>query len=132
MPLDIGVGDGSTFSPVRDEPFLSLEDDGYYWFLHPLFERLQAETGQYIDLYGNASFVGKDLDALARVIEEANDLVEAKGESWDVHVGTQLLPSRKELYRAVQKGKFLQVLEQLEDIIARAQELKRPVVCFGD
>ena len=49
--LDIGVGDALHQPSDPAEPSLGFEgDDGYYWFLHPLFERLAAETGQYIDL----------------------------------------------------------------------------------
>ncbi|HET9930309.1 MAG TPA: hypothetical protein VFQ35_06470 [Polyangiaceae bacterium] len=25
---------------------LSLEDNGYYWFLHPFFERMRAQSGK--------------------------------------------------------------------------------------
>ena len=73
--LDIGVGDALCQPPDPDEPSLGLEDDGYYWFLHPLFERLAGETGQYIDLYGDALFAGPDLLALSRMLSEARRLV---------------------------------------------------------
>jgi hypothetical protein len=50
MALDIGIGNGTSLSPVNGELSISLDNDGYYWFLHPLFEDLRAATGQYIDL----------------------------------------------------------------------------------
>ena len=56
MALDLGVGNGVSLIPQQGEPSLWLNSDGYYWFLHPLIEKLASETGQYIDLYGDASF----------------------------------------------------------------------------
>jgi len=41
-----------------------MDDAAPYWFMHTLFEKLAAETGQYIDLYGSASFAGARLTAL--------------------------------------------------------------------
>jgi hypothetical protein len=92
--LDIGVGYAVGKPPMPVEPGLALDDDGYYWFLHPLFEELQASTGQYIDLYGDAAFVGANLDALGRILSAARRLVEAQPKSWKVHTGTQMLPVR--------------------------------------
>ena len=59
--LDIGVGDEIHQPSDPNEPFLAFGDDGYYWFLYPMFESLFAETGQFIDLYGYALFAGADL-----------------------------------------------------------------------
>ena len=57
---------GSKYSRI-----CSFEDDGYYWFLYPLFEELAKETGQHIDLYDGAAFSGISLEALARTIASA-------------------------------------------------------------
>jgi len=150
MSLCIGIGDGSSLVPVQGEPSLFLDDDGYYWFLHPLFGRLQAETGQYIDLYGDASFLGESLAALERLLSEAQRLIESHPDTWDVCIGTQMLPKGKDLFKVegrnivknwdsgkdifnvVDRDEFLQLIEQWQKVIARARELGRPVVCFGD
>ncbi len=55
-----------------------MEDDGYYWFLHPLFVALAEETGQYVDLYGGARFQGQDLDALERALASSRQLIEVQ------------------------------------------------------
>ena len=89
MSLDIGIGDGSSLVPERDEPSLFLEDDGYYWFLHPLFEGLQAETGQYIDSR-RRDFSRGSLAALERCSWAEHDSVAAG--YGEVHVGTQIMP----------------------------------------
>jgi hypothetical protein len=85
MALDIGVGDGKTFVPSPDEPTITLDDDGYYWFLHPLFERLANDTGEFIDLYGDACFKDKNLNALKSVLSEARSHVRKQRKSWSVY-----------------------------------------------
>jgi hypothetical protein len=132
MALDVGIGDGVSLIPQQGEPCLWLNSDGYYWFLHPLFEKLQSETGQYIDLYGDASFTGACLSALERMVAEAMGLVQAQPAAWQVHTGTQIRPEHKELYAAVEKDRFLALLHKWQQIIERAREIGMPVVCFGD
>jgi len=150
MALNIGIGDSTSLIPVQGEPSLCLEDDGYYWFLYPLFDRLRVETGQYIDLYGDASFGDGALAALERLLAEARARIESQPDEWEVHVGMQIMPTGKDLfkavgskiagqwqnvkevYKSVQRGQFLELIAQWEKIVARAKEFGRPVVCFGD
>lgn len=131
MALDVGIGDGTSPMPLPDAPSLSLTN-AYYCFLHPLLERLATETGQYIDLYDDASFVGENLSALERMVTEARKLIQAQPSTWEVHTGTQLTPEHKELYTEVSRTRFLALLDDWERIIVRAKEIGRPVVCFGD
>lgn len=123
--LDIGVGYAVGKPPTATEPGLALDDDGYYWFLHPLFEELSGATGQYIDLYGNAAFAGPDLDALGRMLSAARRLIEAQPKSWEVHTGTQV-------YKPVDRAEFLRLLGRWEQVLERARQTGCPVVCFGD
>jgi hypothetical protein len=134
MALDIGVGseDRRSRPPLQDEPGLSLDNDGYYRFLHPLFEKLAAETGQYLDLYGDARFHPASLPALERMLAAAEKLVRAQSARWQVHVGTQTKPERKELYHEVEKARFLELLGEWRKVVARAKQMQRAVVCFGD
>jgi len=132
MSLDIGIGDGISLAPQPSEPSFWLENDGYYWFLHSLIAQLHSETGQYIDLYGDACFAGASLSALERMVGAAIALVQAQPAVWQVHTGTQIRPEHKEVYAEVEKDRFLALLHKWEQIIARAKELEKPVVCFGD
>lgn len=132
MSLDIGIGDGVAPNPLPDEPRIGLSGDGYYWFLHPLFERLLGETGQYIDLYGDASFAGEHLAALHRALDDARILVSAQPPEWQVYTGTQTHPVRKDVFAGVEKVRFLQLLDDWAMIVRRAEVTGRPVVCFGD
>jgi hypothetical protein len=140
MALDIGIGDGSSFCPLQNERSLQL-DEGYYWFLHPLYEDLARVTGQYIDLYGDASFSGKNLAALEQMLKRALRLIESQESTWNVCIGTELVPHQKVTYSpphlketlaAVEKARFLWLISQWEQVVTRAKELDRPVVCFGD
>ncbi len=132
MALDLGIGDGVFIDSQPSEPSLWLSSDGYYWFLYPLIKKLQSETGQYIDLYGDALFTGASLSALERMIVEAIGLVQAKPATWQVHTGTQLRPEHKEFYADVEKDRFIALLQKWQQIIERAKEISKPVVCFGD
>src|SRR4051812_32375630 len=111
--LDIGVGYDVGKPPTATEPGLAL-DDGYYWFLHPLFEELRVVTGEYIDLYGDAAFIGPDLDALERMLSAARRLVEAQPEFWEVHTGTQVRPVHREVHKPVERAEFLRRLGRWE------------------
>jgi len=147
MALDVGIGDGSSLTPVQGEPSLWMEDEAPYWFLHPLFEKLAAETGQYIDLYGEASFAGEQLIALKKMLTEARRLTEAQPHSWEVCVGYSVVPTawsatwrraalsyrgREELRQPLDKGTLLNLIIAWERVVARAEELGLPVVCLGD
>jgi hypothetical protein len=114
---------------MEGEPALSMEDAAAYWFLHPLFERLAVETTQYIDLYGNASFAGQRLAALKDMLTEARRLAEAQPDRWQVCVGSNQL---QEVWEPLDKEALLNLIAAWERVVARAEELGRPVVCFGD
>ena len=66
------------------------------------------------------------------MLAEARSLVLARPEVWKVHIGTQLMPKHKELYRRVKRGDMLALLDRWTTIVRRARESDRPVICFGD
>ena len=125
--VDIGIGSDEGQSPTGFEPCLVLVDDGYYWFLYPLLEELQAATGQDLDLYGDATFAGTDLDALARMLSEARRRVEMQPESWEVHH-----PTRRKVFKPVNRAQFLQLIGIWEQGIALARQTGRAIICLGD
>jgi hypothetical protein len=130
--LDIGIGDERGKPPDAAEPGLALDDDGYYWFLHPLFEQLHAESGQYIDLYGDASFSGPGLDALERMLTRARRLIEAQPDTWRVRTATQLAPVRCDIHKPVKRKEFMRLIGLWEQVVDRARATGRAVLCFGD
>lgn len=141
MPLDIGIGDGESICPMRNEILVSLGDDGYYWFLHPTFEKIAKATGQRIDLYGDAVFAENDLTVLEELLEHESRLIASRPDHWEVPIGNVLVPHQKAtrerphlkpIVAAVNKSDFVHLLMKWKQVIARARELNRPVVCRGD
>lgn len=136
MSLDIGIPLSKSSMLDRSEPRLSLEDDGYYWFLHPLFENLEAETGQYIDLYGGASFGGEKLLSLERMLRAARELIESQPTTWQVRVATEVLSpgesgTPKEIWNSVRRDEFLKLWAEWERVVVRAKNWVAPSFAWG-
>lgn len=103
MGLDVGLiikGEFKIFFTFKDE------DEGYYCFLHPLFEKLQTRTRIYIDLYGNAKFHQGNIHEIESVVKEAQGMIENMPMTWQVHCGQQTYPEVKDLYYPVTKKEF--------------------------
>lgn len=125
----------SAKNPYQDdtrELVCSFADDGYYWFLHPLFEKLREETGEYIDLYGWAVFNGDLLDNLAQTIEEARMLIDEQVNEWDVVIGFMMQPIVKEMRNTVSKQKMQTLIHKLSNAVMKAKANHQFLVCFGD
>ncbi|BCM92447.1 hypothetical protein IAD21_04327 [Abditibacteriota bacterium] len=114
--------------------FEEEEEEGYYWFLYPLFQQLQKRTGQFVDQYGVAIFGGDNLDSLANTIAAARQLTENHPEEWDVVVGFEVGPARprREIRQPVNKARMLSLLDKLQTAIAKATEKNYYVAFWGD
>ena len=133
MIVGVGRKYGSSCWPLQSEPAIALDNDAYYWFLRPLLERLDQETGQWIDLYGDARFAGDDLQGLERMLTAADELVRSQPATWQVHIGTQTYRGKhSEVYYTAHRARFQELLTQWRQVVARARQMKRAVVCFGD
>jgi hypothetical protein len=134
MPLDVYVQ--PRLEPVRVggdyEYICSLDDDGYYWFLFPLFEDLAKQTGQWIDLYGGAAFAGPTLDDLARTLTAAGVLVEKQPPVWEVVIGVRMGPVPEEVRCAVDKQQIRALLDKLEAAVHKAKAAGTYVTFMGD
>jgi len=115
-----------------DEPRVRFDDDAYYWFMWPLFEALAKRTGQLVDLYGKATFREDSLAALRDTVSEARRLVSAKPDSWQVVVGWMDMSRKQERYATAQRADFIRLLDDLDRLIAQAEQLRSPIVCLGD
>src|SRR4051794_4481985 len=90
MSLAIGLSLEHSNPPVLDPASVfdfDPENEGYYYFLWPHFKRLAEQTGQYIDLCGDARFDAAHLDRFERVIAEAREQAASMPERWDVETG---------------------------------------------
>jgi hypothetical protein len=100
--------------------------------MHPLLEELATRTGQYIDLYGGASFAGEDLMALREIVERVGQEVATMPEKWDVQVGTLLVSPPTPLYAPVEKGEFHRRLSDLGQLVDDAIMQETMIRCIGD
>jgi hypothetical protein len=134
MPLDVYIQPRFEAPRVggQYEYICSLDDDGYYWFLHPHFEELAKDTGQYIDLYGGAGFSGEALGALRRTIAVARQQTDAQPERWDVVVGVRPGVVAQEIRSGVEKAEMQLLLEKLDAGACKAQSIGEFLTCFGD
>ena len=135
MSLDVYVQPKAEMPRIGDESehiCSFVDDEGYYWFLYPLFEKLREETGEFIDLYGGATFSGVALDALAQTIVEAHKLVDAQPDSWEVVTGVITKPVRKEVRASVNKQQMKMLLAKLEEAVSKAKTRGAYVTFWGD
>ncbi len=109
-----------------------LDYDGYFVFLSPLFEELKQKTGQTIDLYENAVFGGIHLNDLRDTVTAGKRLVDSQPEKWDVWIGTQTYPVRKELYATVRKQELERMLDEIEAAVAKAKANGSYITFWGD
>jgi len=110
------------------EPGVSFEDDGYYWLLFPFFERLAAETRQFIDPYGDAEFSDVKLAKLEKVVVEARAFATALTDTIEVKLGWRTEP----VVETIRKDILLNLLDRLGEVIRVARRESRAVVCRGD
>jgi hypothetical protein len=118
-------------SPVE----LSLESDGYYWFLYRYFESANLDRRhELVDLYGGTSIGGYQLDRLEDELRTALLDVQARPESWPVLVGwsSASISRETEDLRVIEKGKLVALINQLLAVVARAREARLQLVYVGD
>ena len=141
MSLDIGLAGSRPGQPSAAGPivqFDNVENEGYYVFLYPLFARLAERTGRLIDLYGDAEYHGDALQSLQQTLLEARQLVADQPAKWSVYVGTATMPNAPkppppwDVFKEVERSKFLSMLDTLLAIVDRASSTGVPVICVGD
>lgn len=115
--------------PVDQEPGVCFEDDGYYWFLYPFFERLAARTQQFIEPYGDAKFLGVQIGELEKTVAEARASAEAQPDSIEVK---QVWFSPEPVVETVRREVLLNLLDQLGEVIRVARKEERAIICSGD
>jgi hypothetical protein len=136
MPLDI-------HTPLKPdgkwppEFHTSLDDDGYYWFMYPYFEKLAAKTGQLLDLYGGATFEGEALQELRAIVATIREAVCKMPLQWEVQTGDSIgsyphTTPPQPIYAGVERITFLALLAQLDAVVDGAIRRDTSVVARGD
>ncbi|MCB9748006.1 MAG: hypothetical protein H6755_06335 [Candidatus Omnitrophica bacterium] len=108
------------------------DEEGYYWFLYPLFKELKERTGLSIDLYEDACFQSESFIHLKTLIEKAREMVSVQPDNWDVCTGEQTFPEEKKLYAKLNKKRFNEILDKLDSMIRIAEEEKEQILVCGD
>ena len=108
------------------------QNDGYFWFLYPLFNDLAKRTGQRIDLFGDAAFAGDTLDELEQTLVSARALVDAQPDVWERVVKVQKKSVWGEERQQLNKQQMFVLLEKLEGAVREAKATGKYVIFFGD
>jgi hypothetical protein len=129
MALDVGF--------VRNDGTLDVRfrftDDGTYEYLQPWFLKVRQAIGKYVDLYGDATFENSSgLSMLSEAVRNARAEASRQPSRWEVHVGTQVKPERKELYRSMYRRRLLSSIDEFAVLLQEAADLDRPLVFRGD
>ena len=106
---------------------VTLEDDGYFWFLHPHFEA----AGFHLDLYGDSMFGTGELERVKKVLERAAEALESKPATFQVSIGKTVEPV-EEVFLTVTKADFRGLLAGLRRVLEEAERLGGYVECTGD
>ena len=129
MPLDVWVGDPRDPSSGYA---VSFEPEAYYWFVHPLVEKLKERHGKYFDPYQGCEFEPTELHLFQALIDDADALAEHKPEKFSVHVGTQIKPVAQDWYVEVDRGDLRSFLDSLRDAAGRCERKGMALHLFGD
>jgi hypothetical protein len=132
MSLLITATKNKSRQDLQIESSLHLNDDGYYWFLHPAFIEIKESTGQMIDLYSEAVFGSSSLPLLREFVARVEDSIRGRPDHWQVSVGHQLQPEIKEMLDEISKPKLIELLKRFIEIIDFAVANDENVICIGD
>ncbi len=134
MSLGIVLTEKGKVPIWNDETSVSFHEEQYYWYLYPtLIKQIQNQTGKVIDLYDDAEFEGGSLLILEKiVINQLIILEQIKEKSWEVHVGTQTYPEKKQIFETVKRTTTIELLEKLLHIVRLAIKQNEKIICLGD
>ena len=132
MSLDLGLADG----PHARHPgsSVSFDNDAYYWFCFPFFEKLHERTGEIIDLYDGASFGGDQLACFASTVADLRVAASALPEVSEVCIGHRISRDAppEPVLAWLNRANLLRLLDGLDALVAEAQREEKWIVCVGD
>ncbi|MCA9620885.1 MAG: hypothetical protein KC731_17805 [Myxococcales bacterium] len=132
MAADLGLG--NSFDDPDITYVVSLDDDGYYWFLYPYFEKANLDRRrELVDLYGGAVLDDYQLDRFEEELREARFDAANRPEGWAVLTGWNAHRCKDfEIRKPVVREQLLKLIDQLLELVsdARAKQLK--VIVSGD
>ena len=106
--------------------------DGYYWYLFPFFVEIHKETGQMIDLYGDADFHGEALPKLLLKINAVREQVLLQPECWKVETGEEQGLVPRKIYADVARSTFVSRLDSFCALIEEGITSNQHLIFIGD
>ena len=126
------------FIDQSDEHTLKLEEN-FYWYLHPMFEQINAHTGRYIDLHGKCIFPVESLSVLQKYIFEKKHTIRQLKPSALVFISGEIIVKtkngrtiRKDNIVEVDKINLLNFLTQINNLIDIARQNSCELHFIGD
>jgi hypothetical protein len=135
MALDIVLTVNGQVPQYDPETSISFEGGAAdYWYLWPtMINEIKNKTGELIDLYDDAESSGDNLDKIETIVlHQLDELRKKKDKEWNVHIGTELQPIKKEIYRTLVKKDLEEKLQRLLTIVKQAKQKNEKVICIGD
>src|SRR5579872_5530136 len=134
MAVDIVVTVNGQIPRYDLQNSISFNDDADYWFLWPtMIKEIEDRTGQLIDLYGDAKFSGDFLGQVEKILlRHLEELNQRSDPQWEVHVGTQTEPVKKEIYKTLIKKDLEEKLQRFASFLRYAAQANEKVICLGD
>ena len=132
MGIVFGFLTGFDWTSVDYVQDISLDDDGYYWYLHRFFAELFRQTGQNIDLYDNAALTGSEIAMFEAAMNRARDTALEQPECWEVHVGNETAPVSRALYRDVDRMQMVGIIDCLLVAARTARDRGLTLAFLGD
>jgi hypothetical protein len=129
MSLIIGIAAAESNDVLLDKPYIELEDDGYYWFMHDAFLKLLDETDQYIDLYGHAKFEGDKINALAACLANIQQNLSQQPAQFESCIGSR---GDEKVIETISRDYLQGILNKWQIILQQAKSLGYTINCFGD
>jgi K+ transporter len=134
MAVDIVLSVNGKMPKFNPETSILFEDDADYWYLwSSMIKEIKTATGELIDLYGNAEFFGNNLSKVEKIVfNQLEELKQIKETQWEVCVGTQTKPIKKEIFKTLIKKDIEEKLQRFLSIIRQAKQTGEKVICCGD
>lgn len=136
MAVDIVLTKNGLTPEYNEATSIRFDDGdatGDFWFLQSFFEKLGVKTSETIDLYDDCCFEGDKLIRLKEeLIKEINRIKNDSNKEWNVHVGTQVHPIKKEIFKPVIKKDIIIKLEKWLNITDLAIDNNEKLIGLGD
>lgn len=136
MAVDIVLSKNGLTPEYNEATSIRFDDGdvtGDFWLLQSFFEKLRVKTSETIDLYDDCCFEGDNLILLKEeLIKEINRVNSDSNKEWNVRVGTQVHPIKKEIFKPVIKKDLITKLEKWLTLTNLAIDNNEKLIGLGD